>query len=62
MRYLASVNMVEETGKDEYAANKITKSLAIPGYEAGVYHALVNTKGIGVVFVKCVLTNNAPQV
>jgi hypothetical protein len=31
--------MLKETGRGEYAASKMTKALADPGYEAGIYHA-----------------------
>jgi hypothetical protein len=38
LRYLASVGMVKEEIKDAYSANNITKVLADPNYEAGIYH------------------------
>lgn len=38
LRYLASVGMVKEESKDTYSANNITKVLADPNYEAGIYH------------------------
>lgn len=37
-RYLASMKLIKETGKDQYAPTKITKTLAVPGSTAGVYH------------------------
>ncbi|MCJ1402815.1 hypothetical protein MMC11_006036 [Xylographa trunciseda] len=36
--YLAATGMVAEPVEDKFAANNITKALAIPGYEAGIYH------------------------
>lgn len=38
LRYLASVGMIKETGKDTYAATNITKTLALPGNQAGIRH------------------------
>ena len=38
LRYLASVGMVREESKDAYSANNITKVLADPNYQAGIYH------------------------
>lgn len=38
LRYLASVGMVKEESKDAYSANNITKVLADPNYQAGIYH------------------------
>jgi hypothetical protein len=38
-RYLGSIGMLKETGRGEYAASTMSKALAEPGYEAGVYHA-----------------------
>lgn len=38
MRYLASMKLVKETGKDQYTSTNITKTLAVPGNAAGVYH------------------------
>ncbi|KAL4878893.1 S-adenosyl-L-methionine-dependent methyltransferase [Aspergillus karnatakaensis] len=38
LRYLSSVGIVEETAKDSFAANNITKSFCIPAIQAGVYH------------------------
>lgn len=39
LRYLASISMIKESGKDEFTASPISKTLADPGYEAGIYHA-----------------------
>ncbi|MCJ1320966.1 hypothetical protein MMC15_006307 [Xylographa vitiligo] len=36
--YLAATGMVAEPAEDSFVANNITKALAIPGYEAGIYH------------------------
>jgi hypothetical protein len=30
--------MIKETGKDKFAATNVTKTLAIPGIQAGVHH------------------------
>lgn len=38
MRYLASFGAVEETARDEFAANHVTKNLAQPVTEAGISH------------------------
>lgn len=38
LRYLASVGMIKETGKDAYAATNITNALASKGNQAGVRH------------------------
>lgn len=38
LRYLASIGMLKETGKDEFTANNITKVLADPNYQGGVHH------------------------
>lgn len=38
MHYLAGIGGVKETGKDRYAANKMTKNLAEKVTEAGVSH------------------------
>ncbi|KAL2050995.1 hypothetical protein ABVK25_008741 [Lepraria finkii] len=43
-RYLASVGMIKEVGKDKFAATNVTKALSIPGNQAGVYHQF-NTIG-----------------
>lgn len=37
-RYLASINMIKETGKDVFAATNITKTFSDPGVLAGVHH------------------------
>lgn len=38
LRYLASVGVVTETGKDSFASNNITKTLTLPAVVGGVYH------------------------
>ncbi|KAK5994458.1 Demethylsterigmatocystin 6-O-methyltransferase [Cladobotryum mycophilum] len=42
LRYLASVGQIQETGKDEFAANELTKILAEPGYRGTIYHTFEN--------------------
>lgn len=36
-RYLASINMIKETGKDTFSATNITETLSDPAAQAGVY-------------------------
>lgn len=38
LRYLASMKLIKETGKDEFTFTNVTKILAKPGNAAGVYH------------------------
>lgn len=38
LRYLASMKLIKETGKDQYTSTNVTKTLAVPGNTAGVYH------------------------
>ncbi|APA07730.1 hypothetical protein sscle_03g025000 [Sclerotinia sclerotiorum 1980 UF-70] len=38
LRYLASMKLIKETGKNQYTSTKITKTLAVSGNKAGVYH------------------------
>lgn len=38
LRYLASIAVIEEVGKDGYTANNITRNLAQPVAEAGISH------------------------
>ncbi|MCJ1312956.1 hypothetical protein MMC25_006632 [Agyrium rufum] len=38
LRYLASVDMVEETGEDSWESTKVTKVLANPGLVSGLVH------------------------
>ena len=38
LRYLASMKLIKETGKDEFTSTKVTKILSLPGNAAGVYH------------------------
>ena len=38
LKYLASFGMVKEVSEDSFAATNITKTLAIPGLQAGVNH------------------------
>ncbi|KAL4946368.1 hypothetical protein BDV06DRAFT_234674 [Aspergillus oleicola] len=42
LRYLSSVGIIKETGKDIFTANNITNNLNIPAIQAGVYHNLDN--------------------
>ncbi|KAH8881668.1 S-adenosyl-L-methionine-dependent methyltransferase [Thozetella sp. PMI_491] len=42
LRYLASIGQIQETGRDAYAANTLTKTLAQPGYAGVVYHFFDN--------------------
>ncbi|TGJ83905.1 hypothetical protein E0Z10_g4849 [Xylaria hypoxylon] len=42
LRYLASVGMIQEVSRDNFAANAITKTLAQPGYEGGIRHFFDN--------------------
>ncbi|KAH8588166.1 S-adenosyl-L-methionine-dependent methyltransferase [Bisporella sp. PMI_857] len=39
LRYLASIKMITETGKDTFTANSTTKRLADPGREATIIHS-----------------------
>lgn len=36
LRYLASINTIEEVGKDTFEANHITRTLSQPGIEGGI--------------------------
>jgi len=38
LRYLASIAMIKETGKDSFAATNVTKALAKPGFQGGIHH------------------------
>lgn len=38
MRFLASVAVIEETGKDVFSATNVTKNLVVEGSQAGVCH------------------------
>ena len=38
LRYLASVGMIKETGKDTFASINVTKALAYPGNQATIRH------------------------
>lgn len=38
LRYMASIRLIEETGKDTFAANNVTKAFAVQGFQGGVYH------------------------
>lgn len=38
LRYMASIAVIKETGKDTYAATNITGALAIPGNQSGVIY------------------------
>jgi len=36
LRYLASINTIEEVGQDAFEANHITRTLSQPGIEGGI--------------------------
>ena len=38
LRYLSSIGMTKEAGKDTFTATNVTKALASPGNQAGVIH------------------------
>ncbi|KAI9655761.1 MAG: hypothetical protein M1821_005196 [Bathelium mastoideum] len=38
LRYLASIGDITETKRDTYAANNVTRALAIEGFQGGVHH------------------------
>lgn len=38
LRYLVAINVIGEAGIDSYIPNKVTKSLIVPQFEAGVNH------------------------
>jgi demethylsterigmatocystin 6-O-methyltransferase len=38
LRYLASIDTIQETDKDTFAANNITNTLTTIGAEAAVHH------------------------
>ena len=38
LRYLSSIGMIKDTGKDSFTANNVTKALAYPGNQAGFRH------------------------
>ncbi|KAH6652311.1 o-methyltransferas-like protein [Truncatella angustata] len=42
LRYLASVNLIKESGEDTFTANGQTHTLAQPGYRGGIYHFFDN--------------------
>lgn len=39
LRYLASVGLIDEVAEDQFAASKLTKTLAQPGLQAGIIHS-----------------------
>jgi len=39
LRFLASNDLIVETGEDTFAANTVTKTLARPGFRAGIANA-----------------------
>ncbi|KAJ4393747.1 hypothetical protein N0V93_002962 [Gnomoniopsis smithogilvyi] len=39
LRFLASNDLIAETGEDEFTASAVTKTLARPGFQAGAMHA-----------------------
>ncbi|CAD6440074.1 2b2ebd96-83dd-44b4-a025-da54e20bd533 [Sclerotinia trifoliorum] len=38
LRYLASMKLINKTGKYQYTSTKITRTLAVSGNKAGIYH------------------------
>ncbi|QSZ35291.1 hypothetical protein DSL72_008160 [Monilinia vaccinii-corymbosi] len=38
LRFLASMKLIKETGKDQYASTNVRKTFAVLGNAAGVYH------------------------
>ena len=38
LRFLASMDMIVETGEDEFTSNNVTRTLARPGFQAGIAH------------------------
>ena len=38
LRYMASVRLIKETGKDTFTGNNVTKTFTNPGFQGGVYH------------------------
>ncbi|KAL2857021.1 hypothetical protein BJX68DRAFT_263544 [Aspergillus pseudodeflectus] len=38
LRYLSSIGTIKETAKDSFTANNITRALAMPAVQSGVYH------------------------
>ncbi|KAI0394397.1 S-adenosyl-L-methionine-dependent methyltransferase [Xylariaceae sp. FL0594] len=43
LRFLASNDLIKETGEDAYAANNLTHTLARPGLRAGIAHSFMVT-------------------
>ncbi|KAI1414908.1 S-adenosyl-L-methionine-dependent methyltransferase [Hypoxylon sp. FL1857] len=41
LRFLASNDIVRETGEDEFTANAVTRTLARPGFQAGIAHSFM---------------------
>ncbi|KAI0839150.1 S-adenosyl-L-methionine-dependent methyltransferase [Hypoxylon sp. FL0890] len=39
LRFLASNDLIRETGEDEFTANAVTRTLARPGFQAGIAHS-----------------------
>lgn len=35
---MAAFSMIEEVEKDTFAANKVCETLAVPDFQAGIYH------------------------
>lgn len=38
LRFLASNDMITETGEDAFIANAVSRTLARPGFRAGIAH------------------------
>ncbi|KAI1387231.1 S-adenosyl-L-methionine-dependent methyltransferase [Hypoxylon trugodes] len=41
LRFLASNDIIQETGEDEFTANAVTRTLARPGFKAGIAHTFM---------------------
>ncbi|KAI5864895.1 S-adenosyl-L-methionine-dependent methyltransferase [Durotheca rogersii] len=41
LRFLASNDIIQEAGEDEYVANGVTRTLARPGFQAGISHTFL---------------------
>jgi hypothetical protein len=38
LKYMASVGLIKETGKDSFAATNVTRALAEKGNQSGIHH------------------------
>ena len=46
LRYLASVDAIQEVAINTFAANNITRSLTIPGIQSAIYHKYLPALGL----------------